>query len=89
MKVNTFYWNFTTFFFNFNEEEKNWKLNFKFGQVELSAQTWNLPNFKISAQTWNFKFGLPNFKIGQISSLGTTFMIFSSDLAMFFVYCQT
>ena len=27
---------------------------------------------KIGTQTWNSKFGLPNLKIGQIPSLGTT-----------------
>ena len=31
-----------------------------------------LPNLKIGTQTWNSKFGLPNLKIGQIPSLGTT-----------------
>ena len=42
----------------------------KFGQA----------NLKSGAQSWNSKFGLPNLKIGQIPSLGTTYLLNLGDI---------
>ena len=40
----------------------------------MADSKFGLPNLKICTQTWNSKFGLPNVKIGQIPSLGTTYI---------------